>query len=87
MPWEGAEEKKQKQGTNNARLAYVLHVHKPDYAMMKTLLAYAKDMKVWQKQLGKPGVYSGDTYREKPTGKKDSVHPNGLDSRCTDQYN
>ncbi len=30
MPWEGVEEKKQKQGTNNARLAYVLHVHKPD---------------------------------------------------------
>jgi hypothetical protein len=27
MPWEGAEEKKQKQGTNNARLVYVLHVH------------------------------------------------------------
>ncbi len=27
MPWEGAEEKKQKQGTNNARLAYVLHVY------------------------------------------------------------
>jgi hypothetical protein len=43
MPWEGAEEKKQKQGTNNARLAYVLHVHEPDYARMKTLLAYAKD--------------------------------------------
>ncbi len=30
MPWEGAEEKKQKQGTNNARLVYVLYVHKPD---------------------------------------------------------
>jgi hypothetical protein len=52
MPWEGAEEKKQKQGTNNARLAYVLHVHEPDYARMKTLLAYDKDMKVWQKHWG-----------------------------------
>ncbi len=52
MPWEGAEEKKQKQGTNNARLAYVLHVYKSDYARMKTLLAYAKDMKVWQKHWG-----------------------------------
>ena len=30
MQWEGAEEKKQKQGTNNAHLAYVLHVHEPD---------------------------------------------------------
>jgi hypothetical protein len=30
MPWEGAEEKKQKQETNNARLAYVLHIHQPN---------------------------------------------------------
>ncbi len=39
MPWEGAEEKKQKQGTNNACLAYILHVHNPDYKRMKTLLS------------------------------------------------
>ncbi len=52
MPWEGAEEKKQKQGTNNARLAYVLHIHEPDYARMKILLAYAKDWKVWHKHWG-----------------------------------
>ena len=32
MPWEGAEEKKQKQGTNNACLAIIFHVHEPDYA-------------------------------------------------------
>jgi hypothetical protein len=31
MPWEGAEEKKQKQGTNNACLVYVLHVYEKDY--------------------------------------------------------
>jgi hypothetical protein len=42
MPWEGAEKKKQKQGTNNACLVYVLHVHKLDYARMKMLLVYAK---------------------------------------------
>ncbi len=47
MPWEGAEEKKQKQGTNNARLVYVLHLHNQDYARMKTLIAYTKDWKVW----------------------------------------
>ncbi len=52
MPWERAEEKKQKQGTNNPRLVYVLHVHKPDYARMKTLLAYAKDWKVWHRHWG-----------------------------------
>jgi hypothetical protein len=27
MLWEGAEEKKQKQRTTNARLAYILHVY------------------------------------------------------------
>jgi hypothetical protein len=27
MPWEGLDKKKQKQGTSNAQLAYVLHVH------------------------------------------------------------
>ncbi len=47
MPWEGAEEKKQKQGTNNARLAYVLHVYQPDYERMKKLLAYAKELDIW----------------------------------------
>ncbi len=52
MPWEGAEEKKQKQGTDNARLVYVLHVHEPDYARMKMLLAYAKEWKVWHKHWG-----------------------------------
>jgi hypothetical protein len=52
MPWEGAEEKKQKQGTNNAHLVYVLHVHKPDYARVKTLLAYTKEWKVWHKHWG-----------------------------------
>ncbi len=30
MPWEDAEEKKKKQGGNNARLAYVLQVYQPD---------------------------------------------------------
>jgi hypothetical protein len=52
MPWEGAEEMKQKQGTNNARLVYILHVHRPDYARMKTLLVYAKEWKVWHKHWG-----------------------------------
>jgi hypothetical protein len=50
----GGEE--QKQGTNNACLAYVLHVHEPDYARMKTLLAHAKDLKVWHKHWGNSTV-------------------------------
>ncbi len=52
MPWKGAEEKKQKQGINNARLAYVLHVHQLDYKRMKTLLAYMKEMDIWHKHWG-----------------------------------
>ena len=52
MPWEGAEEKKQKQGTNNARLAYVLHVYKKDYGRLAKLLAFAKEWKVWHKHWG-----------------------------------
>jgi hypothetical protein len=35
MPWEDAEEKKKKQGSNNARLAYVLQVHQPDYKRIR----------------------------------------------------
>ncbi len=46
MPWEGAEEKKQKQGTNNTRLAFIFHVHEPDYVRMATLLTFAKEWKV-----------------------------------------
>jgi hypothetical protein len=37
MPWEDAEEKKKKQGNNNARLAYFLQVHQPDYERIRKL--------------------------------------------------
>jgi hypothetical protein len=43
MPWEDAEEKKQKQDTNNTCLAYIIHVYEPNYKRMKTLLIHAKD--------------------------------------------
>ncbi len=52
MPWEGAEENKQKQGTSNARLAYVLHVHQPNYKRIKKLLAHAKELDTWHKHWG-----------------------------------
>jgi hypothetical protein len=52
MLWEGTEEKKQKQGTNNARLAYVLYVYQPNYERMKMLLAYAKEMDLWHNRWG-----------------------------------
>jgi hypothetical protein len=52
MPWEGAEERKQKQGTSNAKLAYIFHVHQPNYKRMKRLLAYVKEMDIWHKHWG-----------------------------------
>ncbi len=52
MPWEGTEEKKQKQGTTNARLAYILHMYQANYKQMKTLLAYAKEKDIWHKYWG-----------------------------------
>jgi hypothetical protein len=64
MPWEGAEEKKQKQSTNNARLAYVLHMHVPDYERMRMLLAYAKDWKVWHKHW-ENSAFTGEIPTEK----------------------
>ena len=44
MPWEGAEERQQKQGTNKARQAYVLHVYEKDYGWLATLLAFASSL-------------------------------------------
>ena len=52
MPWGGVEEKKQKEGTNNAHLAFIFHVHEPDYARMATLLTFSKEWKVWHKHWG-----------------------------------
>ena len=49
MPREGTEEKKQKQGTSNARLAYIVHMYQPDYKRMRRLMAHAKDMDLWHK--------------------------------------
>jgi hypothetical protein len=51
MPWEGTNKNKQ-EGTNNARLAYVMHVHQPNYKRMQTLLSYANEMDVWHKHWG-----------------------------------
>ena len=52
MPWEDAEEKKKKQGTNNARLAYVLQVYQPDYKRIKNLCQIAKQRKLWLQHWG-----------------------------------
>jgi hypothetical protein len=46
MPWEDAEEKKKKQGNNNARLAYVLQVYQPDYKQIRNLCLIAKQHKL-----------------------------------------
>jgi hypothetical protein len=47
MPWEDLEEKKKKQGSKNARLAYILQVYQPDYEQIKTLCHIAKQRKLW----------------------------------------
>ncbi len=52
MPWEGMEEKKQKQCTNNAQLVYVLHIYQLDSKRMKTFLDYAKEMDLWRRHWG-----------------------------------
>ncbi len=67
MPWEGIEEKKQKKGKNNARLAHGLHVHRPDYKRLKSLLAYAKDQNIWDK------VWGNTTYTIETPGEKDPI--------------
>ncbi len=67
MPWEGTEEKKQKQGTSNARLAYGLHVHRPDYRRLKSLLAYVKDNNIWDK------VWGNTAYTIKTPAEKDPI--------------
>ncbi len=52
MPWEGAEEKKQKLGTSGVRLVYMIQVHQPDYKRVRTLLQIAKQKKIWRKHWG-----------------------------------
>ena len=52
MPWEDAEEKKKKQGGNNARLAYVLQVYQPDYDRISKLCYIAKQRKLWANHWG-----------------------------------
>ncbi len=52
MPWKDAEEKKKKQGNNNARLAYVLQVYQPDYEQISNLCRMAKQRKLWSKHWG-----------------------------------
>jgi hypothetical protein len=52
MLWEDAEEKKKKQGSNNARLAYVLQVHQPDYERIRKLCQIAKQRKLWLQHWG-----------------------------------
>jgi hypothetical protein len=73
MPWEGTEEKKQKQGTSNGRLAYGLHVHHPDYGRLKSLLAYAKNNNVWDK------VWGNTAYTIETPAEKDPI---GVKNKC-----
>jgi hypothetical protein len=52
MPWEDTEEKKKKQGGNNARLAYVLQVYQPNYDRISNLCHMTKQRKLWANHWG-----------------------------------
>jgi hypothetical protein len=52
MPWEDAEEKKKKQGGNNAHLAYVLQVYQQDFDRLSHLCHMAKQRKLWANHWG-----------------------------------
>lgn len=53
MPWEDQAEKKKKlQAANNARLAFVFHVHRPDEQRLANLLESAKYRNLWYKHWG-----------------------------------
>jgi hypothetical protein len=52
MPWEDTEEKKKKQGTNNAHLAYVLQVYQPNYKRIKNFCQILKQHKLWLQHWG-----------------------------------
>jgi hypothetical protein len=52
MQWEDAKEKKKKQGSNNACLAYVLQVYQPDYKRITKLCQIAKQRKLWLQYWG-----------------------------------
>lgn len=53
MPWEDQSEKKKKvQTSNNSRLAYVFHVHRPDEQRLATLLEHAKYRNLWHEHWG-----------------------------------
>ena len=53
MPWEDqAEKKKKPQAANNARLAFVFHVHRPDEQRLANLLESAKYRNLWHEHWG-----------------------------------
>ena len=52
IPWEDAEEKKKKQGGNNAQLIYVLQVYQPNYNQISKLCHIAKQRKLWANHWG-----------------------------------
>ena len=52
MPSEDAEEKKKKQGGNNAWLAYILQVYQPGCDQISKLCHMAKQCKLWANHWG-----------------------------------
>jgi hypothetical protein len=80
MPWEGTKEKKQKQGSTNTRLAYILHMYQANYKRMKTLQAYSKDKDIWHKHWGQAAFTIALPDKCSSQGAK-TKYPNGPNSR------
>jgi hypothetical protein len=76
MPWEDVEEKKKKQGNNNACLAYVLQVYQLDYKQIRTLYQIVKQRKLWLQHWGNAAF----TGKQQPTRGEDTLHPDGPDT-------
>ena len=72
MPWEDqAEKKKKKQSSNNARLAFVFHVHCPDKQRLKMILDRAKYLNQWHEHWGGVAFTVEQSDFTTPTGVKD----------------
>ncbi len=60
MPWEDAEEKKKKQGNNNAWLAYILQVYQPNYEQIRNLCQKCKAVQAVAPPMEQHGIHGRD---------------------------
>jgi hypothetical protein len=81
MPWEGADEKKQKQGNNNTRLTYAIQVYQPDCERIKMLCQIAKQRKLWHIHWGNAAFTVKLPDNKSQQGKKNKIYPDVTNPR------